>query len=218
MFDSFISKTYNNIPQILAFMSFNQGFMYGDFRGFIVLLGLFVNYIFYRILNVTTELIYGTKQTGMPSINTQFLFFYMGFHIAYMSSKMDTEYSHIKAVYLCIVAAIAMFIKSVVGPDKVVTTDNPSGRILGAVIGLIIGMFFYTLVSYKYNIKGEDEYNKKYKVCKGGEQYQCKINDYDQLKEDALKDEAKKNEEVKKETTILDTIINDCESCNQTIR
>jgi hypothetical protein len=217
MFTNLVSHTYNNIPEILAFMTFNQTFIYGDMRGYIVLLGLFINYVFYIILNTTTDLI-STGGSGIPSINTQFLFFYIGFHIAHMVSNSKTEFTYIKLIYLAIIGLIALFIKSVVGNENVLLNDNTAGRILGAITGFIIGAFYYTIVSYKYNIKGEDAYNKSYKICKGGDKFQCKVNDYDQLKDDAIKDQAKLQDEVKKEETILEDIWKySCESCDKTI-
>jgi len=218
MFNNFVSHTYNNIPEILAFMTFNQTFIYGDMRGFIVLLGLFINYIFYIILNTTTQIISKEKTTGIPSINTQFIFFYIGFHLSHMIANSKIEFTIIKCMYLAIIAMISIFIKSVVGDDKVSIDDNPSGRILGAITGFIIGSLYYTLVSYKYNIKGEDKYNKSYKICKGGDKYKCKVNDYDKLKDDALKDKVTKSEEVKKEKTILEDIWKyECDTCDKRI-
>ena len=218
MFTNFVSHTYKNIPEILIFMTFNQSFIYGDMRGYIVLLGLFINYIFYIILNTTTEIISTDDSDGIPSISTQFLFFYIGFHIAHSASNSRTEFTYIKLIYLVVIGLIALFIKSVVGNENVLLNDNTAGRILGAITGFILGAFYYAIVSYKYNIKGEDKYNKSYKICKGGDKYQCKVNDYDQLKDDAIKDQAKLSEEVKKEETILEDIWKySCESCDKTI-
>jgi hypothetical protein len=218
MFTNLISHTYKNIPEILAFMTFNQTVLYGDMRGFIVLLGLFINFVFYIILNTTTQLIYPDKTTGIPSINTQFLFFYIGFHLSHMISNSKVEFTPTKAIYLTIIAMIAIFIKSVVGAENVSPDDNSPGRVLGAITGFIIGAFYYTLVNYKYNYKGEDKYNKSYKICKGGEKYKCKVNDYDKIKDDALKDQAKLAEEVKKEESILDDIWKyECDTCDKKI-
>ena len=135
-----------------------------------------------------------------------------------MIANSKIEFTAIKGMYLAIIAMISIFIKSVVGAENVSPDDNSAGRILGAITGFIIGAFYYTLVGYKYNIKGEDKYNKSYKICKGGDKYQCKVNDYDKIKDDALKDQAKLAEEVKKEETILDDILKyECDTCDKKI-
>jgi len=223
MFNKFISKTYNNLPQILIFMAFNQTFIYGDFRGYILLLGLFINYIFNLILNKTTNVISGEKESNMPSINAQAMFFYIGFHIAHMISRSAVELSYTRIIYFIILGAMALFISSIINiEDLQIGEDGPS-RILGALIGFIIGAFYFVLISYKYNPKGIDKYNKKYNVCKGGNRYKCGIDDYNKIMLTAKEEVENKTEEEysnaeKDKGALSDAWKYDCDTCSDNIK
>lgn len=217
MFNKIISNTYTNFPQILIFMTFNQTFLYGDMRGNILLLGLFINWILYIILNTTTQIVSTSSLTGMPSKSAQFMFFYIGFHIANMISKSEIEFTNIKLFYLIILGLMTLFITLLVGGDNLPVDDNISGRILGALVGFTLGGFYYTLVSYKYNIKGEDTKNKTHKICKGGKKYKCKVKDLDQMKDSLRKDQAKLEVEESVQETMLEAITHECNSCDKKI-
>jgi len=218
MFNKYITNIYNNIVYLLVFMSFNQTFIYGDMRGFILLIGLFINLIFYIILNKTSQTISNNVNKDIPSLQTQFVFFYIGFQIAHFTNNSNTEMSYQRVFYFIIIAACSLFITSIASSEDLKLSEDTSGRILGAVIGFILGAFYYTLISYKYNITGEDKYNKTYKICKGGESYDCKIDDYDKIEDDVKKDIVGVKNEVKKEKTILEDLWKyNCESCNKTV-
>jgi hypothetical protein len=218
MINKYITKTYYNIVYLLVFMSFNQTFIYGDLRGFILLIGLLINYVFYLILNKTSQTISNNINKDIPSLYTQFVFFYIGFQIAHYSTNYDVEMSYYRVFYFIIIGACSLFITSFAQSEDININEDTSGRILGAIIGTILGSFYYTLISYKYNITGEDKYNKSYKICKGGESYDCKIEDYDKIKDDVKQNIASVSDEVKKEKTILDDLWKyNCDSCNTTV-
>jgi len=218
MFNKHITKLYNNIVYILIFMTFNQTFIYGDMRGFILLIGLFINYIFYLILNKTSQTISDKINKDIPSLQTQFAFFYIGFQMSHFTNKSNTEMSYQRIFYLIIIGICCLFITSIASSGDLKIGEDTSGRILGSIIGFILGAFYYTLISYKYNITGEDKYNKSYKICKGGESYECKIDDYDKIEDDVKQDIASVSNEVKKEKTILDDLWKyNCDSCDTTI-
>tara|TARA_A100001015_G_scaffold307622_1_gene403836 strand:+ start:744 stop:1454 length:711 start_codon:yes stop_codon:yes gene_type:complete len=178
------ANVYNKFFEILLFMSFNQFFIYGDYRGLLVLLGTVVNYIFYMILNKTTAVINAEDANNIPSLSTQMIFFFIGFQIAHMTHKSKNEFSYAKIIYLIVFGLMALFITKVVDISDLNPGENTSGRILGAMFGIVVGIFYYMLVNYKYSVRGEDVYSKQYSVCKNNKQYNCQVNDYEKIKND----------------------------------
>ena len=131
-----------------------------------------------------------------------------------MSQNPELEFTAIKTFYILFVGLCGLFITMIVGNETI--SGDSAGRILGAIVGAILGGFYFTLISYKYTIKGEDKYNKKYNICKGGENYKCQIDDYNKIEEDVKKKIVNESKEVKKEKTILEDIWKyTCNTCDR---
>lgn len=191
------ANIYNNSFEILLFMTFNQLYVFGDYRGLLMLLGICINYVFYLILNKTSQVI-NTENSNIPSLSAQMIFFYIGFQLANIINNSITEFSYSRTIYLVVMGFMTLFITKIISADDIKSNENATGRILGAMFGAIVGIFYYILVNYKYNVKGEDTYGKNYNICKSGRKYNCQINDYKKIVHD-VKEQIKQDPDTVKE-------------------
>lgn len=207
------ANIYNNSFEILLFMTFNQLYVFGDYRGLLMLLGICINYVFYMILKRTSQIINTADTNSIPSLSSQMIFFYIGFQLANIAHNSISEFSYSKTIYLVVLGFMTLFIPKIVSAENLKDGENTTGRILGAMFGAVVGAFYYILVNYKYNVKGEDTYAKNYKICKGGKKYNCQINDYEKIKHD-VKQQIKGDPEEIQEIEHGDLIENVQDTCN----